>query len=136
MKVNLRGVGKKEQRQFNQLIQKQAKEGRETLKEVEARTVLAARARPTAGRVGQGGLGRTAGRIAPAGGQLPPGIVVALRAVRRRDPSERAGDPRAERDALIAATALVHGMTVVTRNVADFEPTGVPTVNPWQIEKA
>ena len=28
-------------------------------------------------------------------------------------------------DALIAATALVHGMTVVTRNVADFEPTGV-----------
>ncbi|MBV1703119.1 MAG: type II toxin-antitoxin system VapC family toxin [Hyphomicrobiales bacterium] len=40
-------------------------------------------------------------------------------------------DPRAERDALIAATALVHGMTVVTRNVADFEPTGVPLLNPW-----
>ena len=39
-------------------------------------------------------------------------------------------DPRAERDALIAATALVHGMTVVTRNVADFEATGVPTLNP------
>ncbi len=38
---------------------------------------------------------------------------------------------RAERDALIAATALVHGMTVVTRNVADFEPTGVPLLNPW-----
>jgi len=35
-------------------------------------------------------------------------------------------DPRSERDALIAATALVHGMTVVTRNVADFTPTGVP----------
>jgi predicted nucleic acid-binding protein len=33
---------------------------------------------------------------------------------------------------LIAATALVHGMTVVTRNVADFDPTGVPTLNPWQ----
>ncbi|PKO35780.1 MAG: VapC toxin family PIN domain ribonuclease [Betaproteobacteria bacterium HGW-Betaproteobacteria-7] len=40
-------------------------------------------------------------------------------------------DPRAERDALIAATALVHGMTVVTRNIADFAPTGVTTLNPW-----
>ncbi len=40
-------------------------------------------------------------------------------------------DPRAERDALIAATALVHGMTVVTRNLADFQPTGVATLNPW-----
>lgn len=39
--------------------------------------------------------------------------------------------PRAGRDALIAATALVHGMKVVTRNVADFEPTGVPVLNPW-----
>ena len=38
---------------------------------------------------------------------------------------------RAERDALIAATALVHGLTVVTRNVGDFEPTGVPLLNPW-----
>jgi predicted nucleic acid-binding protein len=32
---------------------------------------------------------------------------------------------------LIAATALVHGMTVATRNVADFEPTGVRVLNPW-----
>ncbi len=40
-------------------------------------------------------------------------------------------DPRAERDSLIAATALVHGMIVVTRNVADFEPTGVQILNPW-----
>ena len=40
-------------------------------------------------------------------------------------------DPRGDRDALIAATAFVHGMTVVTRNVADFAPTGVPTLNPW-----
>jgi predicted nucleic acid-binding protein len=40
-------------------------------------------------------------------------------------------DPRAERDSLIAASALVHGMTVVTRNVADFAPTGVGTLNPW-----
>jgi len=40
-------------------------------------------------------------------------------------------DPRSERDALIAATALVHGMTVATRNVADFAPTKVRTINPW-----
>jgi hypothetical protein len=39
MNESLRGVGKKEQRQINQLLQKQAKEGRETLREVEARTV-------------------------------------------------------------------------------------------------
>ena len=41
-------------------------------------------------------------------------------------------DPRAERDALIAATALVHGMTVVTRNVNDFTLTGVQIFNPWR----
>ncbi len=41
-------------------------------------------------------------------------------------------EPRAERDALIAATARVHGMTVVIRSVADFEATGVPLLNPWE----
>ncbi len=40
-------------------------------------------------------------------------------------------NPRADRDALIAATAMTHGMTVVTRNVADFKPTGVKIHNPW-----
>jgi len=40
-------------------------------------------------------------------------------------------DRRADRDALIAATALVHGMTVVTRNVADFASTGALILNPW-----
>ncbi len=44
-------------------------------------------------------------------------------------------DPRAERDALIAATAMVHGLTVVTRNVADFEPIGVALLNPWVIQR-
>ena len=43
-----------------------------------------------------------------------------------------APDPRAERNALIAATALVHGMTVVTRNVNDFTLTGVQIFNPWR----
>jgi hypothetical protein len=41
-------------------------------------------------------------------------------------------NPRSQRDALIAATAMVHGMTVVTRNISDFEPTGVALLNPWQ----
>ena len=45
-------------------------------------------------------------------------------------------DPRAERDALIAATALVHGLTVVTRNVTDFQPTGVAVLNPWQAQQS
>lgn len=40
-------------------------------------------------------------------------------------------DPVSERDGWIAATALVHGLTMVTRNVADFEATGVPLLNPW-----
>ena len=40
-------------------------------------------------------------------------------------------DRRPDRDSLIAATALVHGMHVVTRNVADFSDTGVEIINPW-----
>jgi len=40
-------------------------------------------------------------------------------------------NPMAERDALIAATALVHGMKIVTRNVADFQAAGVDIFNPW-----
>ncbi|MBX8531824.1 type II toxin-antitoxin system VapC family toxin [Pseudomonas cichorii] len=40
-------------------------------------------------------------------------------------------DPRSECDALIAATALVHGMKVVTRNTTDFEQCGVMVLNPW-----
>ena len=35
-------------------------------------------------------------------------------------------------DGLIAATALVHGMTVVTRNTADVSDTGVLLLNPWE----
>lgn len=35
-------------------------------------------------------------------------------------------------DAMIAATARVHGLTVVTRNVADFKPFGVPLLNPFK----
>lgn len=41
---------------------------------------------------------------------------------------------RAERGTLIAATAMVHGMSVVICNVADFTATGVALVNPWNPE--
>ena len=51
---------------------------------------------------------------------------VAQRCARLHVPNKRG-----ERDALIAATALVHGMTVVTRNVGDFEPAKVDVLNPW-----
>lgn len=57
---------------------------------------------------------------------LPIDTAVARRCARLHVP-----DRRNERDALIAATALVHGMTVVTRNTRDFVPTGVATLNPW-----
>jgi hypothetical protein len=40
-------------------------------------------------------------------------------------------DPRDYRDAFIGATALVHGLTLVTRNVSRFAPMGVPLVNPF-----
>lgn len=68
------------------------------------------------------------GQVLPAfaGRILPVDDAVALRSARLHLP-----DPRADRDALIAATALVHGMVVVTRNSADFEVTGVPLLNPW-----
>ena len=60
---------------------------------------------------------------------LPVDEAVALRCASLHVPN-----PRPERDALIAATALVHGMTVVTRNVEDFANTGAVLLNPWDAE--
>jgi predicted nucleic acid-binding protein len=57
---------------------------------------------------------------------LPINEAIALHCARLHVP-----DPRSDRDALIAATALHHGMSVVTRNVADFAATKVPLINPW-----
>ncbi len=51
--------------------------------------------------------------------------------VARRSAALHVPDPRPFRDGLIAATALTHGMTLVTRNTTDFAPTGVPLWNPW-----
>lgn len=53
-------------------------------------------------------------------------------AVAQRCAALHVPDPRPDRDALIAATALVHGMTVVTRNVNHFQAMGVEIVNPWE----
>jgi predicted nucleic acid-binding protein len=58
---------------------------------------------------------------------LPMDETVALRCAALHVP-----DDRSERDAMIAATALVHAMTVVTRNTADFVATGVELLNPWE----
>jgi predicted nucleic acid-binding protein len=52
-------------------------------------------------------------------------------AVARRCAALHVPHPRPERDALIAATALTHGLTVVTHNTGDFEPTGVALLDPW-----
>jgi len=67
-------------------------------------------------------------RVIPAfaGRVLPIDTDVARQCARLHVP-----DPKSERDALIAATALVHGMIIVTRNEDDFAACGVRVMNPW-----
>jgi predicted nucleic acid-binding protein len=60
---------------------------------------------------------------------LPVDLGVARRAAALHVP-----DPRPIADALIAATALVHDLIVVTRNARDFAPTGAPVLDPWASE--
>ncbi len=96
-----------------------------TVEELEIGTLLAERRDPVQGAMFRAWLEHYvlpvfAGRI------LPVDTAVARRSARLHVP-----DPRPLRDGLVAATALVHSMTVVTRNLADFEPTGVPLLNPW-----
>lgn len=52
-------------------------------------------------------------------------------AVARRCAALHVPDKRAERDAMIAATALIHRMKVVTRNVGDFDQSFIELINPW-----
>lgn len=61
-----------------------------------------------------------------AGRILPVDTPIALRCARLHVP-----DTKSERDAWIAATGLVHDLTIVTRNVADFAGTGTVLLNPW-----
>ncbi len=96
-----------------------------TIQELEIGVLLAERRDPSQGSVFREWMN---GHVLPAftGRILAIDTAVVLRSARLHVP-----DPRPVRDGLIAATALVHGMTVVTRNVTDFEPTGVPILNPW-----
>ena len=97
-----------------------------TLQELEIGVLLLERRDPTQGRLLRTWLDR---QVLPAfdGRVLPVDGAVALRSAALHVPN-----PRPVRDGLIAATALVHGLGVVTRNTADFEPTGVRTLNPWR----
>jgi hypothetical protein len=96
-----------------------------TILELETGVLLAERRDPTQGALLRAWL---TNHVLPAFA----GRVLAIdTAVAQRCAGLHVPDPRADRDAIIAATALVHGMTVVTRNVADFELTGVQLLNPW-----
>lgn len=97
-----------------------------TVLELERGVLLAERRDAAQGKVLRAWLDRS---VLPAfeNRVLPVDAAVARRCARMHVPN-----PRSERDALIAATALVHGMTVVTRNVSDFSGLDLPLLDPWQ----
>lgn len=97
-----------------------------TILELEMGVLLVERRDPAQGEVLRTWLEK---QVLPAfaGRVLAVDLAVAQRCAKLHVP-----DPRAERDALIAATALLHGLTVVTRNAADFESTGASILNPWR----
>lgn len=96
-----------------------------TLKELETGVLRMERRDAAQGKVLRTWLKR---HVMPAfdGRILPVDAAVALRCAGLHVP-----DQANESDALIAATALVNGLTVVTRNVDDFQSTGVALINPW-----
>jgi len=97
-----------------------------TLQELEIGVLLSERRDPSQGAIFRAWL---SGHVLPA---FTDRILVVDAAVAERSARLHVPNPRPVRDGLIAATALVHCMTVVTHNVADFESTGVPTLNPYQ----
>lgn len=96
-----------------------------TLKELETGVLRMERRDPAQGKVLRTWLKR---HVMPAFDAriLTVDAAVALRCAHLYVP-----DQANESDALIAATALVHGLTVVTRNVSDFKSSGVTVINPW-----
>jgi predicted nucleic acid-binding protein len=96
-----------------------------TVQELEIGVLLAERRDPSQGAIFRAWLD---GHVLPA---FSGRILVVDTAVAQRCARLHVPDPRPVRDGFIAATALVHGMVVVTRNIADFAPTGVRTLNPW-----
>lgn len=98
-----------------------------TIHELEHGVLLAERADPAQGRVLRAWLDESV-PAAFAQRMLPVDEAVARRAA-----GLHVSDPAPFRDALIGATALVHGMTVATRNVRDFERfAGLVVINPWE----
>lgn len=99
-----------------------------TVQELEIGVLFAERRDPPQGAIFRAWLDR---HVLPAfaGRILSVDTAVAQRSAKLHVP-----DPRSVRDCLIAATALVHRMTVVTRNVADFESSGVALLNPWEAQ--
>lgn len=99
-----------------------------TIHELEIGVLLAERRDPPRGAVLRAWLDN---HVLPAfaGRILPIDTAVAQRSARLHVP-----DPQPLRDGLIAATALVHGMTVATRNVSDFIASRVALLNPWTWE--
>lgn len=97
-----------------------------TLKELEIGILLAERRDQPQGAVLRRWLEE---QVLPA---FDERIIPVDTAVARRSAALHIPDPRPVRDSLIAATALVHGLAVVTRNVADFAPMGAEIIDPWQ----
>lgn len=97
-----------------------------TIHELEIGVLLAERRDPPQGALLRAWLNS---HVLPAFAErvLPVDTAVAQRSARLHVPN-----PQPLRDGLIAATGLVHGMTVVTRNVIDFIAFGVNLLNPWE----